>query len=631
MLQSIRDSAQGWLAWVIVILISIPFALWGINSYLGVGGETVVATVDGREITEREFENNYQRFRSNLRQQLGGAFDPGLFDEGQMRKDVLERMVRSELLVETTGRLGMGVGANMVRSTIASIPSFQVNGRFDKATYERNVRQQGFSTAEYEQQIQQALATDQFSRALSNSTFITDAELEAVVRLKEQRREVSYLKLSATDFAQPSKITAEAVQAYYDANKGNFMAPEQVQLGYVELNVASLADALSWDDEKLRSFYEEHRGDYAKLERRRASHILITFEGEDEAATGSAREQAVAVLDRVRAGEDFASLAKELSQDSGSAAQGGDLGFVEPGMMDETFDEALFNLAKGEVSDLVRTTFGFHIIKLTDIEAGSESSFEEVRDEVQKNYQTFEAERQFYEYAERIADLAYESPDSLEPLAEALGLKVLSTDWLSAGSADIPGGSKSMAAAFSEDVLKEGHNSEVIEIGPEHVLVLRVREHKEAAVKPLDEVKDEIATKLKKEQGSKLAREMGQSLLQRARAGESLEQVAQDLGHTVEKPGSVGREDAKLGAEISKALFALPRPQAEQPSYGHTETYSGDFVIIALHKVEDGSLEAMDEAARDNLRLSLQRARGRETFQYLVEQLRADADVTITQ
>jgi peptidyl-prolyl cis-trans isomerase D len=618
MLQSIRDSAQGWLAWVIVILISIPFALWGINSYLGVGGETVVATVDGREITEREFENNYQRFRSNLRQQLGGAFDPGLFDEGQMRKDVLERMVRSELLTETTERLGMGVSANMVRSTIVSIPSFQVNGRFDKATYERVVRQQGFSTGEYEQQIHQALATDQFSRAISDSVFITDAELEAIVRVKEQRREVSYLKLAATDFSQPSKITEEAVQAHYDANQSNFMAPEQVQLDYVELNVASLADTLTWDDEKLRLFYDEHRGDYTKLERRRASHILMTFEDEGEDAAGSAREQAAVVLERIRSGEDFAAVAKEVSQDSGSATQGGDLGFVEPGMMDKPFDEALFSLSKDEVSDLVRTSFGFHIIKLTDIEVGSESSFEEARDDVQKDYQTFEAERQFYEYSERIADLAYESPDSLEPLAEALGLKVVSTDWLSAGGADIPGGSKSMAAAFSEDVLKEGHNSEVIEVAPEHVLVLRVREHKEAAVRPLAEVQDEITARLQKEQGSRLAKGM-------------LEQVAQGIGHTVEKPGIVGRDDAKLGAEISKGLFALPRPQGEQPSYGYTETYGGDFVIIALHKVEDGSLEGMDEAARDNLRLSLQRDRGRETFQYLVEQLRVDADVTITQ
>lgn len=632
MLQSIRESAQGWIAWAIVILISVPFALWGINSYLGVGGEPVMASVNDREITERELENNYQRFRSNLREQLGTAFDPDLFNETQMRKDVLERMVRTELVLQAANRLGLGAGDAMIRETIASIPSFQVDGRFDKVIYERILRQQGFSPAEFEQQIRQGMLSDQLSRAVTGSELITQAEIESIVRLEEQRRDMQYLRLQAESFVKPDGIGDAEVQAYYEANQDDFMAPEQVKIAYLELNVANLSNTLEQDEEELKSFYEEHRGDYSVLERRRASHILIEAEGEGDEAETAAREKADAILVRIRDGEDFAVVAKEVSQDPGSAAQGGDLGFVEAGMMDEAFESALFKLAQGEVSEPVRSSFGFHIIKLSEIEAGSEKSFEEVRDEVLAAYRSHEAERQFYEYAERLADLAYENADSLEPAAEALGLKIVATDWLSAAGEGVPGGRKSMAAAFSEDVLVGGHNSELIELGAEHLVVLRVQDHKVASVRPLAEVKEVIATRLREQQGSDLAREMGQALLERLRKGETLEQVAQGLvGHQVEQSNGVGRNEAKPEPTIVQALFRLPRPEGDQPQYGQAELANGDFVIIALHKVEDGSLDNLDANAIESRRVSLERSRGRDRFRQLVDNLRAEADVTYTQ
>jgi peptidyl-prolyl cis-trans isomerase D len=631
MLQSIRESAQGWIAWAIVILISIPFALWGINSYLGVGGEPIMATVNDREITEREFDNNYQRFRSNLRQQLGAAFDPNLFDETQMRKDVLERMVRNELTLQAADRLGLGAGDVMVRETIANVPAFQADGRFDKAAYERVLRQQGFSPAEFEQQIRQGMLSDQLSRAISGSEWITQAELETIVRLEEQRREMQYLRLAADSFVKPNGVDDAQVQAYYEANPGDFMSPEQVKLAYLELNIANLSNTLEPDEESLKAFFKERHGDYSTPERRRASHILIEPQGEGDEAEAAAREKAEAVLARIRGGEDFAAVAKEVSQDLGSATQGGDLGFVESGMMDETFESALFGLAQDEISEPVRSAFGFHVIKLTELEVGSEKGFDEVREEVLAAYRAHEAERQFYEYGERLADLVYENADSLEPAAEALGLKVATTDWLDREGAGMPGGPKSMVAAFSEDVLQRGHNSELIELGAEHLLVLRALDHKEATIKPLDEVKAEITARLLKQQGSELAREMGKTLLERLRQGESLEQVAEGIGHRAEQPGSIGRNEGKLDLALVQTLFSLPRPEGERPQYGLTELNNGDTVIVALHKVEDGSLEKLDARSLENRRLTLERSRGRDRFRQMVDNLRAQADVTITQ
>ncbi|HEC16302.1 MAG TPA: peptidylprolyl isomerase [Sedimenticola sp.] len=631
MLQSIRESAQGWIAWVIVILISIPFALWGIQEYLGIGEEATVASVNGRKIAEREFESTYQRFRQNLRQQLGEAFQPDLFPESKLRADVLESMIRNELVLQAARRMGLRVGDAALRRTIAGVSDFQTNGQFDPRAYERSARQQGYSTADFQERIREALVSDQLTTALTGSELVTKRELEEAARLRDQRRELSYLLLPASDFVKPGGVSEEDIQAYYAANQGKFMAPERVRLDYLELKLDQLSGDSDYTEEELRAFYEDHRGEYTTPEQRRASHILIAIEGEGEDAENAAREKAREVLKRLRDGEDFAALAKEVSQDAGSAGQGGDLGFIEAGMMSPAFDKALFALGEGEVSEPVRTDFGFHIIKLTDLIAGTEKSFEEVRDKVLQAYRSRKAEGLFYKYSERLVDLTYENPDSLEPAADALGLKVVTTDWLTrADAAKIPGGAKSIAAAFGEDVLDGGNNSELIEISPEDVLVLRVHDHEEASILPLEQVRDTVVAALEQQQSAKLAREMGEALLKRLRQGESMELVAGEVAHKLESPGSVGRNDSKLPRPIAQTLFSMPRPGSDETLYGKAVLNNGDFAIIALHKVQDGSLDKLDEKALQDLKVSLLRTFGRENFEHLVQNLRDAADVNIS-
>ncbi len=631
MLQTIRDRAQGLFAWAIVILITIPFALWGIQSYLGVGAEPVVASVNDRDITERELNLNYQRFSRNLRQQLGDAFRPEMFDETRMRQEVLESMVRNELVLQAAEQSGLRASDLMVRSAIENIPEFQTNGRFDAAAYQQGLRQQSYSQPAFEQEVRRMLVSDQFSRAVIASELITSHELEQAVRLQNQRRELSYVLLPVAEFVKTGVVSDEQIKAHYEANQAVYMAPERVRVDFLELDIAHLADTIQPDEEALRSFFEQTRQEYSTLEQRRASHILIALdEDADEAAVTAARDKALALLERLRAGEDFAAVAKEASEDPGSAELGGDLGFVEKDMMDPVFEAALFQLGEGELSEPVQSAFGFHIIQLTELRAGHEKSFEEARDAVAKAYRRHEAERLFYEQAEQLGNLAYEVPDSLEPAAQALGLRLQTSGWLIRGArGGLPGGSKAVEAAFSDDVLVGRQNSEVIELNPEHLVVLRVRDHAMAAQQPLDEVREEIVAVLEKQQAAEAVKEKGADLLARLRQGETLEQVAAAEGRSVEGPRELTREQQELPAALVQSLFQLPRPNADQPVYGQVQLDNGDYALIALHRVQDGVLADMEASERQALQASLQRSRGRSNFDHLLQHLRNSADVNI--
>ncbi|MFC1602655.1 SurA N-terminal domain-containing protein [Pseudomonadota bacterium] len=630
MLQSIRDKAQGWFAWAIVILISVPFALWGIQEYLGVGAEPVMASVNDRDIKEREFENTYQRFRASLRQQLGDAYRADLFEESRLRDDVLQSMVRDELISQAADRMGLRISDVQVRSAIAGISAFQTNGQFDTAAYERVLRQQNYSTQEFQEQIRQALLIEQVTAALTSSELITQSELNEIKRLQDQKREISYLLLSSKDFVASGEANSEEIEAYYAANQNQFMLPERVRIDYLELQMSQLSEQVAPTEEELRQLFEDRQAEYVTQEQRRASHILIAIDEEGEEAESAARNKALEALKRLQNGEEFATLAKELSQDPGSAELGGDLGFVEPGMMDISFDKALFELAKGEISEPVRTDFGFHLIKITEVRAGSKKSFEDVKDALQAAYASTEAEGRFYKYSERLVDLAFEHPDSLEPVAEALGFGVVTSDWVSRTDANtIHGGNRAINAAFSEDVLIEGNNSELIEITPDHVMVLRVHDHEQAVVRPLDEVRDEIASILKQQKAGTLAEEKGKSLLPRLRQGEGMEQLAKELSVKTEEVRVVARGDNKLSTVILRHLFSMPRPESDATVFDGVSMPNGDFAVIALHKVEDGSLDGVGEKAVQALKASQLKAKGRDNFEFAVQLLKESAKVVI--
>lgn len=631
MLQSIRERAQGWIAWFIVTLITIPFALWGIQEYLGGGTETVVATVNGEEITERSFETNYRNFRQSLRQRLGQNYRPELLDEQRLRAQVLESMIQEELIRQTSKELGLSAGNVQIRAAIEAIPAFQVGGQFDKQAYERGIRQRGLNSAGFDARIRQSLVSEQLSRAVTDSAIVTDTELDTLIRLGQQQREFAYLLIPAANFLETVEIADEEARSYYDSHQGEFMAPERVRVEYLELDIARIAETLEANEEDLLDHYTQYKSNYIAPEQRQASHILILIaEDADESALAEARALAQSALDRVRGGEDFAAVAKELSQDPGSSGIGGDLGFFEKGIMEKAFEDKAFSMTKNEMSDLVKSPFGFHIIKLTEIKPETGKSFEQARSDVEKAYLKSKAEGLYYEYAERLNDLAFEDPDSLEPVAEALGMEIKESDWIvRAGSgAGLFASPKVAGAAFSDDVLLDGHNSEAIEIEAEHVVVLRVKAHEEQAVRTYESVKEEIQTSLKTTKAAEQAELKGKEALDRLAQGESLDNLTQETGVTVKEKELVGRMDNAVPAPIRKKAFQLPRPDSGQAIHGEAKLDNGDFAVIALYQVEDGAAEL---AGKDALKRSLQRSRGESYYRHLLQALRDSSEVKIIQ
>ncbi|MCG8044713.1 MAG: SurA N-terminal domain-containing protein [Candidatus Thiodiazotropha endolucinida] len=626
MLQVIRDKAQGWIAWAIVILISIPFALWGIQSYLGVGSEPIAATVNGAEINERTLDNQYQRFRQQLREQLGAAYRPEMFDDARMRKEVLNRLIRDELVQQTSNRMGLRAGSNMIQASILSMPTFQKDGRYDQQTYERALRLQGLSPAGFEDRVRRALVAEQLSQAVNAGSFVTPKELNESQRLLKQTRELSYFVVPASDFKLSDELSDDEIKAYYEANQSAFISPEKVKVEYILLDAGTAGGTIEVDEERLRGYYENNQDEFGLPEQRQASHILILAAADaDQSTVDEAKAKIDALAERVRNGESFEELAKQNSQDPGSAASGGDLGFFGKGIMDPAFESAVYALQEGGVSEPVRTSFGFHLIKLTGIKDGTVKPFEEARTEIEAAYRKFEGERLYFELAEQLADLSYEDPGSLESPASVLELSIQQSDWITREQgAGVFANLKVRTAAYSDDVLKEHNNSELIEIDGTSSLVLRVLDHQESSVLPLDEVKQQITETLQQQKAEQQAQAEAEKRMAEMAAGAPLSDVAES--YAVTGPMTVDRNDRQIPPGLSSALFRTVKPAAGGSSPGTARLAGGDFAVYLLTGVTEGSA---DDKSNLQQQESLRRMLGRDHYEMVLTDLESRADIEI--
>jgi len=629
MLQTIRDRAHGWIAWAIVFLISVPFALWGIQSYLDIGGEPIAAKVNGVEITQRDLDRRVQQARMRLREQLGAAYDATQFDDKQLRREALDSMIRETLLVDISNRMGLRVSDQELRAQILAEPAFQRDGRFDSPSYENMLQLQGMSPAMFEAQLRQRLVGTQLARAVVDSELVTSAEREGFLRLSGQKRAVAWLRIPASRFMDEAPVDDADIRAYYEANAARFRTPEQVKLDYLVLDVATLATKTDLSEEELRRAYESDQARFGQPERRKVRHILLPVPpAADAAADAAVRDQIEAVRKRIEGGEPFDQVAKEVSKDPGSAAQGGSLGDIERGIMDPAFDEAAFSLSPGELSEPVKTRFGYHLIEVESVTPAAVKPFEEVRDQLREELAKQRAEALFYDMGERLANVVYESSDSLKPAAEELGLTIQHSDWIGReGGEGLLGSPKVTSAAFSEDVLNERRNSDLIE--PEkdvlQAVVVRVVDHREAAAIPLDEVREEIVSTLRQERARKAAAEAAAAAAGQLRKGADWAAVAGK--DQVEDPGSVQRSDPKLPAPVSEAAFALPVPAAGQASVGTAVFDDGDAAVVRVTGVEPGEATAPAGQGTDQARSILGRLMGRQAYDAVLEDMERRADI----
>jgi peptidyl-prolyl cis-trans isomerase D len=630
MLQEIRERAQGWVAWAIVILISIPFALWGIQSYLGVGGEPVVAKVNGQEISERQFSQNVQRTRMQLRDRLGAAYDAELFGGQRLREQVLDGMIRDAVLLDASYAMGLRVSDAAVRGAILSEPAFLLDGNFDNETYRRVLQLQGLSPAGYEEQLRRRLLSTQLARAVTGTEFVSPAAIDSATRLLRQKRALDYVVLERARFIPEAAPSAEEIETFYADNQALFETPEQVRVSYLLLDAAKLATVTEVpDEEALRATYEERIDEFMEPAQRRIRHILLAVPADaDESAAGEVREKALALRERILAGEPFAAVAEEASEDPGSAAAGGDLGLVGRNVMDPAFEQAAFGLELNTVSEPVRSRFGYHLIEVTEVQGGEVKPFEAVRDELAREASSGQSEAAYFDVAERLASLAYESPDSLIPAAETLDMEIQTSDWFDrSGGEGVLASPKVTGAAFSEDVLTMGNNSELIEPDPEvmQAIVLRVDDHRPASVRPLDEVRDQVVELIQQRKSSEAAMSAASSMVVRLQSGETLAAAAGDF--EVKTPGLVERNAPEVPAAVLELAFSMPRPGAGAPRFDSVETGAGDAVVVVLTQVVDGDPAALDQAAREAEARLLSDTLARSAYEHLLDDLQSRAKI----
>ena len=628
MLQSIRDRAQGWLAWIIVGLIIIPFALWGVQEYVGVGAGVNVATVNGVDITQQRFQRVYDQQRQRLRALLGGDFNSQ--DETRIKQTVLDNLIRDEVIRQTAEALKLRVSNAQLAQEVGAIPQFQENGRFSPQLFQQALRAQGLSPEGLESQLRQGLITEQLNTGVTVTSIITPAELDQAIRIKNQQRDIGYLVLPWANFKEGVNPDEGAVQKYYDQNREQLASPEQVSIEYIELSAQALASQIIPDEQELNKFYEEHAATYATPEQRRASHILISVDkAADEAAVTAAKAKAQEIHQRLIKGEDFTKVAKEVSQDPASAPQGGDLGFFGKGVMDKAFEDRVFSLKAGELSEPVRSAFGFHIIKLTEIKPAVTKTLAEVRPDLVKELQQRKAQQMFFEKTEPLTNLSFENPDTLAVASKELGLPIQSSALFDRkGGEGITFNPKVVTAAFSEDILKRGFNSEPIEIGDNRLVVLRVKEHKPAAQRSLDEVRQTIVEQLRTEMAQAKARAAGEAFMERLKKGEDPAAIAKEYRVEWVKSGLIGRDETKINPQIVRAAFRLNKPAKDAlPAVGGEPLESGDYAVLAVYAVREGDPAGMESAARTALKRELQRNLAQSEYDLLVAEAKNEAKI----
>jgi len=620
MLQAIRDRAQGIFAWVMLILVGVPFALWGIQNYLDSGKEQPLAIVGDRDIFEREVNQAYQQNLANL---VGLAE----LDEKQLKHEALEKLIRDEVIAQNAEAKNLAVSDSAARDFIQTLPYFQTDGRFDKEKYKIMLSSQGLSSAQFVAQVKRALLMEQYQRGLLDSAFVTPNQVASLFRLRNQEREIEYLTL-------PLKMSNRAISDaeiddYYRKNLSAYQNPERVSIEYITVRLDDIAKEIQVTEDDLRNLYEEQKASFTSEERRKVSHILVAVDSEGgETAEQAALSKINQIQDRLSKGEDFAKVAKETSDDPLSAQNGGDLGFIAKGAMEQNFADAAFALKQGELSKPVKTSFGYHLIKVTELSPAKIKPFDEVKDELLKTFQRNAAENKFYEQGQKLTELSYEHPDSLEPAAKALNLNIESTGYFTREAGEgIAAEPAVRTAAFSDDVLS-GRNSDPVELGTEKAIVLRVKDHQPASDKPLAEVKEEIVGKLRAEDAKREARKQAEEMLHQIQQGASLPDLAKGHGLAVSKEPALRRDAKNVSPALADAVFKTARPAAGQPAVSTVELENGDQIVFRLIAVKDGASQG-DPKEAETARQFLAKNAAQREFSSFVAQLRKLADVYV--
>ena len=632
MLLAIRERIMGVVGWIILGILFVAFAFFGLNSYLQSDAANYAAAVNDQEITLARHQRAYQQLRTRMADMLGDNFDADQLNEDILKANALQQLINEELVLQAADAEGYAASNQLVAARINAIDAFKENGVFSKTLYERVLGYQGIGPANFEHNLKQEIIANQYREGISRTAAATAAGLSRAYILEGQQRRFNYMVLPLQSFSEQLEITDQDIEDYYAAHSDAFMTPERVRVQYLELDIATLDPGIAVDEQAVQALYDEQSLKYVTPEERHARHILIRLLPDaDEAATAAALEKAQGIVARLDAGESFEDLAKELSDDPGSAANGGDLGFFGRGVMAPEFETAVFELQQGGRSQAVKSPFGFHIIELVEIKPEVATPLADVRDQLVDQLLAEARADIFYERSETLSSLAFEQPDSLQGAATALEMDIRESDWIShKGGTGIASNSAIVETAFSEDVLLNGNNSATVEIGPDHVVVMRMLEHQEAAQQPLEEVRAAVEQLTRDEQARALAEARGKELLASLTAGETtLDAIAKADEITLDSTELIQRNASEPAREIVNAAFSLQTPDEGETVYDGHATRSGDYVIIALQQVKDGNFTDLPETARKQAWRSLSQVQGEAEMAVVMTTLKDQAEIQI--
>ena len=626
MLETFREFANKRIVKILFALfLVIPFGLFGIDFYFRtpVGGDTL-ASVGRARIGQQEFDNALRNQMDAYRRQLRGQFDPSIMDNPEVRRAVLDGLVSQKLLSIGADRAGIRMGDKQLAEKIYSEPFFQVDGRFNRERYLQIAKAEGLTEEGMDARLRQSFREQQFRGGIADTTIVPRSTLDNFIKLSGQSREVSVVNFAPDAYVSRVKITPEKVKEYYDSHPLEFTIPEQVRAEYVELSLDSLAARVTIAPEEVKRVYEEEVkvGKHGTREERRASHILIAAPADAKDDVKKAAEtKAKEIAERVRKNPNsFAEVAKKESQDPGSAPQGGDLGFFARGAMVKPFEDAAFSAKKGDIVGPVRSDFGYHIIRVTDIKPEKVRSLAEATPEIEANLKKAKAQAAFADSVEQLNNLVYEQPASLKPAADKLGLQVQTSQWFSKGGAATPllGNPKLQAELFSDSAIKAKRNTTAIEVAANTFVAARVLEHKPAELRPLDTVKADIERRLVRAEALKLAREEGEAKLKELQAGK-------DAGLKWPAPLAVSRQQP--GALFGVVLDRVFRLDAKKlPAYAGVETPAG-YSVVKVSKVMDP--DKVEDAQRQALAGRLRQAVSDEELESTLASLREKVGVAV--
>lgn len=608
---------------IVLVLAVLPFAFWGMDSYDRSGNRAeVVATVNDAKITQREFEYALRQQQDRLREMMGANFDAAMLDSPEMKRAVMNNLVEQRLLIEHARDTGLEIADEQVAQVIQGIEAFQDDGRFDKNRYETALAGQNMSPLMFEARLRDDLLVQQVRDAYAQNGFVSNVVADNVIRLNEQQRTVSVSTISFQPYLAQAKVDETAVKEYYQQNQKEFRVQEQAKVEYVRLSVNDLLARVEINAADVRRYYDEHPNDFGTTEERQAAHILIAVAAAaPQAEQEAARAQAEKLLQQVRQNPArFAELAKQNSQDPGSAANGGDLGFFGRGMMVKPFEDAAFALKQSEISELVKSDFGYHIIKLLAVKPSRLLSFDDAQEGILDKLRQQKATDMFAELAEKFSNTVYEQSDTLEPAADLVGAKIEQSAWLDReATMGEPWTAKMLQEVFSDETVKNKRNTAAVEVAANTLVAARILEHKPASTRTLDEVQETIHQKLLRQQASDMAAKQGRALLEQLRRGDK-SALNWNAAETVTRA-----RHGSLDADMVRMVFQADATRL--PQYVGAETPQDGYVLVRIDAVKEA--EKPDDKRRAGYAQQIRQLTGEEMFRAYLAEARQQATIKV--